>query len=67
MRTLLRQQQRIVTPRQPLVRIAQGPQRPGGNALTDHTRVVPIEERQGTVLLGIISSTCYIRGGMCYQ
>ena len=54
MRTLLCQQQRIVTPRQPLVRIAQGPQRPGGKAITNHTRVVPIEEHQGTVLLGII-------------
>ena len=53
-RTLLRQGHRFLAPRQPLVRIAQVPQRPGGKAVAHHPSVLPIEERRGTVLLGIV-------------
>ena len=53
-RTLLRQGHRCVDPRQPLVRIAQVPQRPGGKAVANHARVLPIEDRSGAVLLGIV-------------
>ena len=54
MRNLLRQGHRLVALRQPLVRIAQEPQRPGGKAVAHHPSVLPIEERRGTVLLGIV-------------
>jgi hypothetical protein len=53
-RTLLRQGHRLLAPRQPLVRIAQVPQRPGSNAMANHTRVLPVEERMGAVLLGVV-------------
>src|SRR6266700_7052339 len=46
-RTLLRQGHRLLAPRQPLVRIAQVPQRPRSVAVTHHPRVVSIEERRG--------------------
>ena len=49
---LLRQSYRFVAPRQPLVRIAQEPQRPSDMAATHHASILPIEERRGTVLLG---------------
>ena len=52
--TLLRQGHRLVAPRQPLVRIAQVPQRPRGKAVANHASVLPIEERRGAVLLGIV-------------
>jgi hypothetical protein len=54
MRTLLRQGHRLVVPRQPLVRIAKPPQRPGGTAEANHASVLPIEERRGAVLLGVV-------------
>ena len=62
-RTLLRQGHRLVAPRQPLVRIAQEPQRPGGIAVANHTSVLPIEERRGAVLLGIVEryTLCKVR------
>src|SRR6516225_8490148 len=47
---LLCPRHRLLGPRQPLVRIAQVPQRPSGTVLAWHTRVVPIEERRGAVL-----------------
>ena len=43
-----------LAPRQPLVRIAQIPQRPGVKAVANHPSVLPIEERRGAVLLGIV-------------
>ena len=53
-RTLLRQGQRLIEPRQPLVRIAQGPQRPSSKVMANHASVVSVEERSGAVLLGIV-------------
>src|SRR4029453_4134226 len=53
-RTLLRQGHRLVVPCQPLVRIAKTPQRAGTNAMAKHTRVLPIEDRRGVMLLGVI-------------
>src|SRR5262245_8325980 len=50
----LRQGHRLLVPCQPLLRIPQRPQRPGGMAAAHHACVLPIEERQGTVPLGII-------------
>ena len=50
--TLLRQRHRLLAPRQPLFRIAQVPQCPGGMDVAHDTSVVPIEERSGAVLLG---------------
>ena len=62
-RTLLRQGHRLVAPRQPLVRIAKIPQRPGGIAAANHASVVPIEERRGAVLLGVVEGypLCKVR------
>ena len=43
-----------LAPRQPLVRITQGPQRPGGVDVAQHATIVPIAERRGAVLLSIV-------------
>src|SRR5713101_6849887 len=51
-RNLLRQGHRLLALRQPLVRIAQVPQRPGTNAMANHARVLPVEDCRGAVLLG---------------
>src|SRR5215510_13088716 len=51
---LLREGHRLLALRQPLVRIAQTPQRPGSKAMANHPSVLSIEERRGTVLLGIV-------------
>src|SRR5712691_11226952 len=61
-RNLLCQGHCLVAPHQPLVRIPQIPQRPGGMAAAHHTRALPIEEHRGAVLLGIIE--CYALGKM---
>src|SRR5215470_7146855 len=53
-RMLLRQRHRLLAPRQPLLRIAQGPQRPGGKAMAHHTSIRPIKEHPGTVLLRVV-------------
>src|SRR5712671_3555518 len=53
-RDLLSQRHRLLAPRQPLLRIAQGPQRPGGKDVANHARVLTIAECGGAVLLGII-------------
>src|SRR5262249_42053904 len=50
----LSQRQCLVAPCQPLVRIPQKPQCPGGNAVAHHTSVVPIKERRSTVSLRIV-------------
>jgi hypothetical protein len=52
--TLLRQGHRLLAPHQPLRRIATYPQRQRGKAVTHHTRVVPIAQRSGAVLLGVV-------------
>src|SRR5215471_173600 len=44
----------VVAPRQSLVRIAKTPQRPRPTAAAHYPSVLPIEERRGTVLLGIV-------------
>src|SRR5262249_37140837 len=51
---LLRQRHRLLALRQLLVRIAQEPQRPGAKAVAHHTRVIPMQERRGTMLLGVV-------------
>src|SRR5262245_51001655 len=53
-RTLLRQDYGFLTPRQPLVRVAKIPQRPRVPNVAQHARILPIEERRGTMLLGVI-------------
>src|SRR5262245_45076475 len=55
--TLLRQGQCLLAPREPLVRIAQVPQRTGAIAMANDTSVVPIEERSSTVLLRVIQGS----------
>src|SRR6266705_2720132 len=52
--TLLRQGHCLVVPCQPLVRIAQIPQRPGSQAMAHHASILPIEERRSSVLLGVV-------------
>src|SRR5262245_22588836 len=52
--TLLCQGQRFVDPRQPLLSIAEEPQRQSSKAMAQHTGILAIEEGRGTVLLGII-------------
>src|SRR5438874_1608571 len=56
-RKLLRQGRRLNAPRQPLLRIAQTPQCPSGVAVANHTNILPIEERRGAVLPGVVE--CY--------
>ena len=51
---LVRQGHRLLATRQPLVRRAQVPQRPSGMDAAHHTSVLPIEDRRGVVLLGIV-------------
>src|SRR5262245_610407 len=51
---LQRQRHRCLALCQPLVRIAQRPQRPGGKTVTHHASIFPIQERRGTMLLGIV-------------
>src|SRR5215831_3056979 len=53
-RALLRQCHRLLTLRQPLVRIAKNAQRTSRKALAHHASVLPMQERRGAVLLGII-------------
>src|SRR5215471_2027176 len=53
-RQVLRQSQRVLDLPPPLVRIAQGPQRPSGVGMATHACVLPIEERRRAVLLGIV-------------
>ena len=52
--TLLRQGHCLLAPRQPLVRRAQVPQHPSSIAAANHASVLPIEERRGTVLRGVV-------------
>src|SRR5262249_47029662 len=54
MSNLLCQGHRLLALCQPLVRIAEVPQRPGRVAVTNHTSVVPIAERRGAVLRGVV-------------
>src|SRR5215510_1012397 len=54
LRNLLRQCQRFVDLPPPLGRIAKQPQRPHGVAVANHTSILPIEERIGAVLLGVV-------------
>src|SRR5215470_1467783 len=49
---LLCQGQRLLAPHQPLLRIAQTPQRRGSQNMTHYTSVVPIEGGRGAVLRG---------------
>src|SRR5262245_60119465 len=60
---VLRQGHRLLVPCQSLVRIAKMPQRQGGMAAAHHARVLPIKERRGTVLLGIVEryTLCQMR------
>src|SRR5262249_36900336 len=51
---LLCEGHRLLALREPLGRIAQTPQRPGSKALANHPSVLAIEERRGTVLLGVV-------------
>src|SRR5439155_24835009 len=65
--TLLRQGHCLVVPCQPLVRIAQIPQRPGSQAMAHHASILPIEERRSSVLLGVVEgyplcTVCLCRG-----
>ena len=53
-RHVLREDHRLLAPRQPLVRRTQVPQRIGGKDVANHAYVLPVEERLSTVLLGII-------------
>ena len=57
---LLRQGHCFLAPCQRLVRISKIPQCPGDTAETRHTNIFAIEERRGTVLLGIVE--CYTLG-----
>src|SRR5262249_38277798 len=52
--TLLRQRHRLLAPRQPLRRTPQRPQCPSATAVAHHTHILPMQERRGTVLLGIV-------------
>src|SRR5262249_32395535 len=54
-RTLLRQGHCLVVPCQPLVRIAQQPQRQGVMTRADHPSVLAIEKCIDTVLLGVVA------------
>src|SRR5262245_50518745 len=51
---LLRQDYRLLFPHQPLVRIAQYPQRTSGKAMAHHASILPVAERMDTVLLGVV-------------
>src|SRR5262249_11940252 len=53
-RTLLRQGYCLIVLHLPLVRIAQVPERPSSMATAYHAIVLPIEERRGAMLLGIV-------------
>src|SRR5215471_2786487 len=61
--TLLRQGYRLVVPCQPLVRIPQRPERVSGVATANYTRVLPMQEYRGVVLLGIVKgyTLCKVR------
>src|SRR5215813_3123632 len=52
--TLLRQGHCLVALCQPLVRIPKIPQRPHGVDVANHASILPIEERRGTVLRGVV-------------
>src|SRR5262249_7501515 len=52
--TLPRQGHRLVIPCQPLLRIAQMPQRPGVMTRADYTSIFAIAEGRDTVLLGVV-------------
>jgi hypothetical protein len=52
--TLLCQGNRLIVPHFPLVRIAQEPQRPSIQAMTNYTSVLAIEKSRGAVLLEIV-------------
>src|SRR6516165_5817032 len=62
-RTLLRQGYRLVVPCQPLVRIPKRPERPSGVATANYTRLLPMLEYRGVVLLGIVKgyTLCKVR------
>ena len=53
-RNLLRQGHRLLALRQPLIRIAQVPQCQGSLAVANHTSILPMPERRGAVLLGVV-------------
>src|SRR5262249_36370269 len=52
--TLLCQGDRLIVPHFPLVRIAQEPQHPSIQAMTNYTSVLAIEKSRGAVLLEIV-------------
>jgi hypothetical protein len=62
---LLSQGHRLIVPRQPLVRIAQGPQRPGGIAAAKHPGILPMEKHRGAVLLGIVERNTLSKMRVC--
>src|SRR3989442_11505897 len=66
---VLRQGHRLIVPCQSLVRIAKGPQRRGSKVMARHASVLPIEERLGAVLLGIIEryALCHMRARRGYR
>src|SRR5712691_4508201 len=61
--TLLCQGQCVVDLRQPLVGMTQIPQRPSSQAMTNHPSILPIAERSGAVLLGVVERhpLCQVR------
>src|SRR5262249_36834754 len=66
-RTLLCQRHRLLTSHQPLIRIAKYPQRPSGVDVANHASILPIEERRGTMLRGVVQGNplrkvCLCRG-----